>query len=137
MNRVLVIEDDQAVASLVKRMCEEANIKPHEFTIINSLDSGIKNALEKPVDLIILDLVIPPRTEQDGINAIAALSPIAPVGVFTGSTSPAVSIECHRMGAHFCFFKQRLLSEKCAIERLGQAISDAALNWRREYAAKV
>lgn len=137
MNRILIIEDDPSVANLVKRMCEEANIKPQEFKIIASLDMGIRAAIEKPPDLIILDLVIPPYSERDGINAISALSVIAPTGVFTGSTSPKVSIECHERGAHFCFFKQHLLSEKCSIERLGQAISDAVLNWRREHAPEV
>lgn len=137
MNSVLLIEDDPIGAVMVRRMLESAHIMPETFQTVADIRQGLEIAIAKPPDLIISDLVVPPIGEQECINEyLPLLSQIAPVGVWTGSVNPDVIIQCHAAGAHFCLIKQHLNKEKCGIERLSQAVSDAVLNWRREHATR-
>lgn len=56
MNRILIIEDEQSIAELEKDYLEMADF---EAEIANDGNQGLKNALEKEYDLIILDLMLP------------------------------------------------------------------------------
>jgi len=62
MSRILIIEDEEAIAELEKDYLE---LSGFEVEIEKRGDEGLKYALEKDVDLVILDLMLP---EVDGFE---------------------------------------------------------------------
>ena len=56
MNKILIIEDEEAIAELEKDYLE---ISDFEVTIENDGEKGLKTALSEEFDLIILDLMLP------------------------------------------------------------------------------
>lgn len=56
MSRILIIEDEEAIADLEKDYLE---LSDFEVTIENSGDAGLKRALSEDFDLLILDLMLP------------------------------------------------------------------------------
>ena len=56
MSRVLIVEDEEAIAELEKDYLE---ISDFEVTIENDGEKGLKTALSEEFDLIILDLMLP------------------------------------------------------------------------------
>lgn len=56
MSRILIIEDEEAIADLEKDYLE---LSGFEVMIENSGDEGLKRALEEDLDLIVLDLMLP------------------------------------------------------------------------------
>lgn len=56
MNRILIIEDEVAIADLEKDYLE---LSDFEVRIENAGDVGLKTALENDYDLIVLDLMLP------------------------------------------------------------------------------
>ena len=62
MSRILIIEDEEAIAELEKDYLE---LSGFEVEIANRGDIGLKKALEEEYDLVILDLMLP---EVDGFE---------------------------------------------------------------------
>lgn len=56
MSRILIIEDEEAIADLEKDYLE---LSGFEVEIANNGDVGLKKAMEEDFDLIILDLMLP------------------------------------------------------------------------------
>lgn len=56
MSRILIVEDEEAIAELEKDYLE---LNDFEVTIENSGDTGLATALSENFDLIILDLMLP------------------------------------------------------------------------------
>ena len=56
MSKILIIEDEEAIADLEKDYLE---LSDFEVTIENTGDVGLKTALDEDFDLIILDLMLP------------------------------------------------------------------------------
>lgn len=56
MSKILIIEDEEAIADLEKDYLE---LSDFQVEICNTGDKGLKMALENDVDLIILDLMLP------------------------------------------------------------------------------
>ena len=62
MSKILIIEDEEAIADLEKDYLE---LSDFEVEIEHTGDMGLQKALEKDFDLVILDLMLP---EMDGIE---------------------------------------------------------------------
>lgn len=62
--RILVVEDEKKVASFIKRGLEE---EKYEVETAGDGEEGLKMALEKPYDLIVLDWMLPKR---DGLSVL-------------------------------------------------------------------
>ena len=56
-HRVLIVEDEQDIAGLIKHMLERGG--EAEAQIVGSGDAALKAVTERPSDLIILDLNLP------------------------------------------------------------------------------
>ena len=56
MSRILIVEDEEAIADLEKDYLE---LSDFEVAIENTGDAGLQTALEQDFDLIILDLMLP------------------------------------------------------------------------------
>lgn len=62
MQRILIVEDDEAIAQLEKDYLEVNN---YEVTVENNGEVGLKRAIEGDYDLFILDLMLP---KMDGFE---------------------------------------------------------------------
>ncbi len=78
--RILVIEDDQRVASFIRR-----GLAADKFVIDVAQEgkSGLDLALSKDYDLIILDLMLPALSGQEVLDGIRKSNRIIPVLVLT------------------------------------------------------
>src|SRR5689334_7295431 len=65
--RILVVEDEKKVSSFIKRGLEEER---YEVEIANDGEEGVRMALEKAFDLIILDWMMP---KKDGVAVLKEL----------------------------------------------------------------
>jgi len=62
--RILVVEDEKKVSSFIKRGLEE---EKYEVEVANDGEEGLRFAMEKAFDLIILDWMLPKR---DGVSVL-------------------------------------------------------------------
>ncbi len=78
--RVLVVEDEPAIADFVQRGLESEG-----FEVVSALDGieGERRALDEPVDLVILDLMLPGRDGLEVLSAVRARKPTLPVIVLS------------------------------------------------------
>ena len=67
MSKILIIEDEEAIADLEKDYLE---LSDFEVNICNTGDEGLKNALEGDYDLVVLDLMLP---GMDGFEVCKAI----------------------------------------------------------------
>ena len=67
MARILVIDDDSAIRSVVRRGLERAG---HEVTEAPDGDAGLKSFRTRNTDLVITDIIMP---EREGVETIMAL----------------------------------------------------------------
>ena len=67
MEGILVVEDDDAVLDIVKRMLEQAG---YAVRTANNGNEAIRRCLEEPADLVITDILMPAK---EGIETIYEL----------------------------------------------------------------
>ena len=82
--RILVVEDEKKVASFIKRGLEE---EKYEVVTANDGEEGLKLALEKGFDLIVLDWMLP---KKDGLSVLKELRErknVTPVLMLTAKDS--------------------------------------------------
>jgi heavy metal response regulator len=65
--RILVVEDEKKVASFIKRGLEE---EKYEVVTVHDGEEGLKAALEKTFDLVVLDVMLP---KKDGVTVMKEL----------------------------------------------------------------
>ena len=75
MSRILIIEDEEAIADLEKDYLE---LSGFEVIIKNTGDEGLKTALEENFDLIVLDLMMP---RLDGLEACTKIREFSQVPI--------------------------------------------------------
>jgi DNA-binding NtrC family response regulator len=93
---VLVIDDDAQVRDLLRRFVEANNGRA---LLAENTEAGLALARNSPVDLILLDIVLP---DEDGLSAlkkITATMPSVPVIMMTGYDKLDAARECLKLGA--------------------------------------
>jgi DNA-binding response OmpR family regulator len=79
--RVLVIEDDAAVARVVARALEAAE---YAVDISDNATEGTERALNHQYDAILLDLELPDRDGMDVVRSLRAAGCVTPILIMTG-----------------------------------------------------
>jgi DNA-binding response OmpR family regulator len=94
--KILIIEDDQRVADLIKRGLEE-----QEFDTENAYDglSGKKLALQKDYDLIITDIILPKIDGIELCKEIKQIKPDTPIVMLTALGTTDDKVEGFDAGA--------------------------------------
>jgi DNA-binding response OmpR family regulator len=82
--RILIIEDDKDMAHLVEFHLKDTG---YEVTLAHDGDVGLDEALSKPYDLIILDLMLPGMDGLEICRRVRAASVYTPVVVLTSRAS--------------------------------------------------
>lgn len=84
MAQILVIEDEQSVRAVVKRMLEAAG---HQVAVAVDGDDGLRQFHESPPDLVLCDVFMP---NMEGIATLRELRQISrdlPVVVMSGGAA--------------------------------------------------
>lgn len=93
---ILVIEDEQRVANLIKRGLEEQDFK---VTLAFDGEMGKKLALSKPYDLIITDIILPKINGLDLCKEIRSIHPFIPIIMLTALGTTDDKVEGFDAGA--------------------------------------
>ncbi|QTA88344.1 response regulator [Desulfonema magnum] len=105
MARILIIEDDELVRSMLKTMLEREG-----YEVLEAPDGkeGIKVSNNSPADLVITDIIMP---EKEGIETIIELKQISPkMKIIAISGGGRIGAETYlniakKFGAAFTFTK--------------------------------
>jgi DNA-binding NtrC family response regulator len=94
--RILVIEDDQAVATAIEILLD---CQQYAVTVVDNVREGIRLALSAAFDLIVTDLRLQDGSGLDVITAVKEAHDSTPVIVMTGYSSVQGAVETLRHGA--------------------------------------
>ncbi len=97
--RVLIIEDSAAYATLVGEMLTEGLPEGVQSTHCSVLSDACDVLLDRPVDVVLLDLSLPDAHQLEALQAVQAAAPEVPVVVLTGAEDPQVGLEAVQSGA--------------------------------------
>jgi DNA-binding response OmpR family regulator len=103
--KVLLIEDDTGFARMVQKMITEIDGGPFAFDRVENLEKGITRIKEGPVDVVLLDLLLP---DSEGIFTFFKLREVAgdiPVVVLSALEDDETAILAVREGAQDYLFK--------------------------------
>lgn len=97
MHTILVIDDNKTNLQMVRSILEES------YTILPALsgEMGLRYALKKKIDLILLDLFMPEMDGRDTMQALRLIPSCAevPVIFLTADNKQETEVECLRLGA--------------------------------------
>ena len=113
--RVLVVDDEEAIRSLIRAILE-----PMGYTILEAVDGrdGIRRFRESPTDLVITDMYMP---RGDGLTVIRELRadyPTLQILAMSGSQRPDKFSEAIRLGA------VAMLSKPFGADELREAVAE-------------
>ena len=121
--RILLIEDDQADAFLIREMLREPATGDIAIQHVTRLDDGIRLAGEDAFDIIISDLGLPDSQGMDTVKTLVAAVERLPIVVMTGLADHEVGLEAVNVGAQDYLVKGQVNGEmlvrsiRYAIER--------------------
>ena len=126
--RILVVDDEIALAMLAQRTLERAGFTVTSRT--NSLEAWelVKNSPDA-YDLLITDLTMPEMTGKELATRIHAVAPSIPIIVTTGYQEPISQVDAERLGI-VQFLQKPIPSQQlleCVIETLQSVRSQAPL----------
>lgn len=96
---VLLIEDDDADALLLKRLLKRAPNATFTITHESSLVSALKQIKQSDFDVAIVDINLPDARNAESFEQIRALDSRLPIVVLTGDDSEELAIYAIRCGA--------------------------------------
>jgi DNA-binding response OmpR family regulator len=124
---VLIVEDEQELASVLKRHLEDASCT---VQLAFSGDAGLRLAESKPFDLILLDIMLPGIDGLEVCRRLRTRRVYTPVMMLTARTSEADKVLGLEMGADDYLTKPFSVSELVArvnaIFRRVEALSEQA-----------
>ncbi|MBI3637566.1 MAG: response regulator, partial [Candidatus Rokubacteria bacterium] len=100
--RVLVIDDDPAVRSVLGAMLEDAG---HQAVVAADGHEGLERCAEEPVDLVLTDISMPKLSGWDVAAACRERFPLLPVGLITGWGDRLDPTQLDRHGIRFVIAK--------------------------------
>lgn len=105
MAKVLVIDDEKKFRATLKEVLESVG---HEVNLAEDGNQGIKMFAEKPIDLIIIDLIIPDKERLELISEIKKIDPDSKIIAMYGGGSSGTTTysQCaKRLGAQLALQK--------------------------------
>ncbi len=95
-SRVLVVEDDETVAEVLREVLQE---QPYELRFAVSAEDATEKIREAQPDLILTDISLPGRSGLDVMREARAIDPEVAVILMTGYASVQTAIDALRQGA--------------------------------------
>ncbi len=97
MSKILIIDDEKDMLSLLKRIISEGN--DHEITVHNDPFSAMEDFEARPFDLVITDLKMPKMNGIQVLERVKAINPDIPVVIMTAYATIDTAVESTRKGA--------------------------------------
>jgi DNA-binding NtrC family response regulator len=97
MSKILIIDDEKDMLSLLKRIISEGN--DHEITVHNDPFSAMEDLEARPFDLVITDLKMPKMNGIQVLERVKAINPDIPVVIMTAYATIDTAVESTRKGA--------------------------------------
>lgn len=97
--KVLVIEDDEEEFILVNELLKGTD-SDFEMKWANTLAKGLTFLSEHPIDLVLLDLVLPDSRGLETFTRLRSRYPNVPIVILSGHDDEKFALEAVRSGAH-------------------------------------
>lgn len=97
--QVLLIEDNPADMLLLREAVQEDALSSFEFTVSESLTSGLELLRDKQFDVVLLDLGLPDSQGLITFETVHSAFPEKPVVVLSGSADQRLALEAVQSGA--------------------------------------
>jgi CheY-like chemotaxis protein len=97
--RVLIVEDNQGDARLVREMLSETNIGVYEVTHVGRVSEAVARLRNGDVDVTLLDLSLPDGLGVDTVIQVYAAAPQIPIVVMSGTEDEMVIARAVEEGA--------------------------------------
>ena len=96
MNRILLVEDDELVGTMVS-----LNLKSEGYTVTWCQDGakGLASALSQPYDLLLLDISLPEKSGLEVLRGVREASIGTPVLMLTARSDVESKVEALNLGA--------------------------------------
>src|SRR5262245_26069316 len=134
--RLLLVEDDEAYARLVRTMLESVVSVQFQYDHSASLRAAIKRLMAAPYDVVLLDLGLPDARELEALTSLVDLAPDTPVVVLSGAEDEGLAVQAVKAGAQDYLIKGQATPEvlgrsvRYAIERKQSEIQMKRLAYR-------
>lgn len=109
---ILLIEDNPAYARLVRELLNEAGLERFRMEWTDTLDDGLHHLQETPIDLVLLDLLLPDNVGTDTLKAALESANGAPIVVLTGIEDDDLARQALDLGALDYLCKGRLDADR-------------------------
>ncbi len=96
---VLLVEDAETVAELLKIWLTESATTPMQLDRVLLLSEALERLGERTYDVVLLDLNLPDSEGLETVRAVVHHSPTVPIVVLTGAADPGQAIEAVKLGA--------------------------------------
>src|SRR5690348_13958303 len=97
MPRILVIDDDRAVLHLVQAAFKETDV---EVKTVTSAAAGLELLADWPVDVLLLDIMLPGTTGLQAFEQFREVDPKLPIIFITAGGTSSTAIEAMKLGAY-------------------------------------
>jgi len=115
---VLVVDDNPSVLRSLGRLLPRRGMR---VQLAETLEEALQRLARQPVDLILLDLVLPGVHGAEGLRKTLAVCPDTPVIIISGHGDIDIAVECIRAGA-VDFIRKPLPRPKTFVSRLEAAL---------------
>jgi len=127
VNRILIVDDEQVVAEMVKEMLQSDG---YVASIADRFEFAITQMEKDPFDLAIVDLMLKDKSGIDLMAAIKRVRPELPVIILTGHASVATAVEAMQAGA--CTYIKKPVKKSELICQIENCLEKKALNQELE-----
>jgi two-component system cell cycle sensor histidine kinase/response regulator CckA len=112
--RILYIDDDRALLSMVQRLLER---RGHRVSVAESAEQGLSLLRADPTafDLLLIDYNMPVMKGTDVARASRALRADLPIALASGFITDALHAEARSLGISDVIFKADAVTEFCAV----------------------
>jgi two-component system response regulator AtoC len=130
MNRIMVVEDDETLASNIRVYLERNG---WDVTVFPSVEEASAMLEVLRPDLVVADYMLPGRTGLDLLKEVTAMDPQVKVVLMTGHGDIQLAVDAMKGGAYDYVSKPLVLAElKLLLERaLGAARAEKTLSFYR------
>ena len=97
--RVLSVEDNPEIASLIRKVLAEGKTNTFELEVVHRLSRGLERLSEERFDILLLDLILPDSQGLDTFIRVHTQAPQIPIIVLTSLDNELLAIEALKMGA--------------------------------------
>lgn len=105
--RVLVVDDSPDDVTIIRAFLSQSQLFDYQIARVQTAPD-IRQALTQPLDIVLLDLVLPNLSWQDALALVRQAQPELPVVVVSGYVTPEREAEMAAAGVAICLHKYNI-----------------------------